>query len=227
MSERAHTSRGERIVERLLAQARERSRAADLEATLVSVVVPVVDVDFDESQYREALAGLPVRTELVVVRSEPRWGAAVQAGLRQAGGDIICYAHPGRASELALRTVLAYALAYPDTVIRANRRTRDTLLRKLGSLLFNLECRLLYRLSVWDVNGTPKVFPRSFDHLLKLRREDDLVDLEFAVRCQLEDYPVVEVPVYERGDHAPRIGLLEALRLYVGAYTQRDKLARP
>jgi hypothetical protein len=226
MPEAADASSAERAVERLLEQVRKGPRAATLDDTLVSVVIPVVDGSFDDRPYGTALDTLPVKTELVVMRAEPQWGAAVRAGLREARGDILCYAHPRRTSPATLRTVLAYALAYPDTVIRANRRTRDSLPRKLGSLMFNLECRLLYGLPVWDVNGSPKVFPRSFDALLDLRRDDDLIDLEFAVRCQKEGYPVVEVPIYEQASDPERIGPLAALRLYARAYSRRRELGR-
>jgi hypothetical protein len=54
--------------------------------------------------------------------------------------------------------------------VKANRKIRDHWSRRLGSLLYNLECRALFDLSVWDVNGTPKVFPRSCDRAAQLTR---------------------------------------------------------
>ena len=70
------------------------------------------------------------------------------------------------------------------------------------------------------MNGTPKVFPRSFDRLLALTRDDDLIDLEFLAVCRREGYPVLEVPIFSGkrhgGDSTTR--LASALRLYSGAY---------
>ena len=57
--------------------------------------------------------------------------------------------------------MLLYAAAYPNVVVKANRKIREHWTRRLGSLLYNLECRALFDLSNWDVNGTPKVFPRA------------------------------------------------------------------
>ena len=62
----------------------------------------------------------------------------------------------------------------PKVVIKANRKIRESWRRRMGYLLYNLECRALFDLSVWDINGTPKVFPRSFTALLNLARDDDL-----------------------------------------------------
>ena len=97
--------------------------------------------------------------------------------------------------------MLAYALAYPEVVLKANRRIRESRRRRLGSLLYNLECRALFDLSVWDINGTPKIFPRKFDQLLALRRDDDLIDAEFNIVCRDQGYPVLEVPILATERH--------------------------
>jgi len=110
-------------------------------------------------------------------------------------------------------------------VLRANRRTRDTRTRRLGSLLFNLECRVLLQVPAWDVNGTPKVFPRGFGKLLQLRQEDDLLDAEFALVCEREGYPVVEVPIDAppQSQGGPGVDGRAALRMYLGLLRLRSR----
>ena len=66
--------------------------------------------------------------------------------------------------------MLLYASVYPDVVVKANRRSATTGGAGLGSLLYNLECRALFDLSFWDINGTPKVFPRSFGEAARAAR---------------------------------------------------------
>jgi hypothetical protein len=100
----------------------------------------------------------------------------------------------------------------------------------LGSLLYNLECRALFDLSYWDINGTPKVFPRQFDPLLRLQREDDLIDLEFCVTCRQQQLPVIEVPILTATRHggASTTRLGSAMRLYAGARRMaRERRPRP
>jgi glycosyltransferase involved in cell wall biosynthesis len=147
------------------------------------------------------------------------WGRAVRLGLREARGDLLCYTNSARTAPQELALVLLYATAYPDVVVKANRKIRDHWTRRLGSLLYNIECRTLFDLSNWDVNGTPKVFPRRFEELLRLTRDDDLIDAEFNLVCRRFGYPMVEVPIFSTRRHGGRstTNVGSALRMYVGA----------
>lgn len=156
-----------------------------------------------------------------VVESRPGWGRAVQHGLHAARGDLLCYTNSARTSPEDLVLILLYALAYPGVVIKANRRTRDNWRRRLGSLVYNLECRQLFDLANFDVNGTPKAFARDQHQLLTLHRDDDLVDLEFNAVCHRFGYPMVEVPVVSTRRHggSSTTNYRSALRMYWGAYS--------
>jgi len=147
------------------------------------------------------------------------WGRAVKRGIRESRGELICYTNCARTTDRDLTLILLYARAFPTTVVKANRRVRETLLRRTASLLYNVECRALFDLSCWDVNGTPKVFPRSFDALLRLERDDDLVDAEFVAICRRRDYPMVEVPIFSARRHGglSTTDVWSAIALYVGA----------
>jgi glycosyltransferase involved in cell wall biosynthesis len=127
---------------------------------------------------------------------EGGWGLAVQAGLAAARGDLLCYTNSARTSGKDLLLFLMYGSVHDDSVIKANRKIRENWRRRLGSLLYNLECRSVFDLAYWDINGTPKVFNRNLDRLLTLQSHDDLIDLEFNVICRQVDYPVLEVPLF-------------------------------
>jgi glycosyltransferase involved in cell wall biosynthesis len=198
-------------------------------------------------EYEAALANLPREHELVLVPNACRdqsaaishelakqypgriqvvesaaggWGRAVKLGLGAAQGDLLCYTNSARTSPQDLFLFLVYAAAYPRVVIKANRKSRDSFQRRLGSVLYNMECRLLFDLPNWDVNGTPKVFPRTFDKLLALTRDDDLIDVEFNFVCRKEGYPMLEVPLLMTRRHGGKstTGFNSAIKLYWGAY---------
>jgi hypothetical protein len=78
----------------------------------------------------------------------------------------------------------------------------------------------MFDLAGWDINGTPKAFPRRFSRLLDLSRMDDLIDLEFAVICREEGYPVIEAPTFSTLRHGGRstTTMGTAWRLYWGAF---------
>jgi glycosyltransferase involved in cell wall biosynthesis len=162
----------------------------------------------------------------VIALARAGWGRAVRAGLRSARGELLCYTNSARTTPEMLSLALLYAQVHPGVVVKANRRVRDSLRRRFGSLLFNLECRALFDLSVWDINGTPKVFPRSLGRLMELRRDDDLIDAEFNVICRRASYPVIEVPVLATVRHggASTTSYASALRLYWGAWRLRSAM---
>jgi hypothetical protein len=154
------------------------------------------------------------------------WGRAVRAGLAAAHGDTLCYANWPRTSPAALSEMLGFAITNPELVFRANRRTRDTRRQRLGSLLFNLECRALLAVTAWDVNGTPKAFSREHAALLDLRQDDDLIDAEFALVCEHEGYPVVEIPIEADllAGGTSTLDYVAALRMYAGIMRLRRRL---
>jgi hypothetical protein len=162
----------------------------------------------------------------VVVLERGGWGRAVKAGLAAAEGEILCYTNSARTSAEVLTMMLAYASAFEEVVIKANRRVRDSWVRRFGSVLYNLECRALLNLASWDINGTPKIFPRSFAALLDLSADDDLIDAEFLAICGSKGYPVMEVPLLETERHSGKstTNLGSAIAMYTGAYRLRREL---
>ncbi len=216
----------------------------------VSVILPVCNQQDHIADvvgaYEKALNAVPIDHELILVTNGCRdqspqvsrhlsdqfpsvrtvdtpnggWGLAVKLGLREAKGDLLCYTNSARTSPEVLTLTILYAKVYPNVVIKANRKVRDNWRRRLGSLIYNLECRAFFDLPVWDINGTPKVFPRSFGKLLALSRDDDLIDAEFNAICRREDYPILEVPVISTRRHGGKstTNYGSALRMYWGAY---------
>lgn len=156
----------------------------------------------------------------VIASPTAGWGHAVRLGLAAAKGDVVCYTNAARTAAQDLALVLLYAITFPGVVIKVNRRVRDSLYRRLGSLLYNLECRMLFDLAYWDLNGTPKAFHRSCHELLALEREDELIDLEFNIVCRRAGYTMIELPIIATRRHggASTTTLRTALFLYWGAF---------
>ena len=159
---------------------------------------------------------------------EGGWGGAVLAGLNSARGDLLCFANSARTTSKDLLLLLLYGSIHTDSVIKASRKIRESRSRRLGSLLYNLECRALFDLPYWDINGTPKVFGRHLSRLLELTRKDDLIDLEFHVICRREGYPMLEVPTFSttRRSGKSTTGFNAAYRMYTGAFQLRRTLGK-
>jgi glycosyltransferase involved in cell wall biosynthesis len=158
-----------------------------------------------------------IRTECI---DEGGWGRAVRHGMAKASGDMLCYANTARTTSRDLVLMLLYGSVHENCVVKANRKIRENWRRRLGSLLYNLECRALFDLPYWDINGTPKVFHRQLGALMQLSRNDDLIDLEFHAICRREGYEVIEVPIFSTSRHSGRstTNLMSAFRMYRGAF---------
>ena len=173
-----------------------------------------------------------LESELSSIRTlcidEGGWGRAVRHGLAEARGEVLCYTNSARTSPQDLCLCVVYAIAHPDVVIKANRKIRDHILRRFGSLLYNLQCRAQFDLPCWDVNGTPKVFSRKLDQLLHLTVNDDLIDLEFNVVCRRAGYPMLEIPILQTPRHGGRstTSARSAARMYWGAWSFHRGLER-
>ena len=154
------------------------------------------------------------------------WGRAVRFGLSQARGDILCYTNSARTTARDLQLAVLYGSIHRDSVIKANRKIRNKASRRLGSLIYNLECRALFDLPYWDINGTPKVFSRDLTPLLNLTRDDDLIDLEFNIICRRENYPVIEIPIFSSKRHSgpSTTSLRSAFNMYWGAWQMRRSM---
>ena len=229
-----------------------------MKPALISIVLPIYNqadhVRSAVESYMEALRKIPNPYEIILVTNgcsdnslevcqamaeqhaavrvknseQAGWGLAVKLGLKDARGDILCYTNLARTSAEDLTLMLIYAVAHRDVVIKTNRKIRESWQRRLGSLLYNLECRALFDLPYWDINGTPKVFPRRFDKLLALTRDDDLIDAEFNLICRREGYRVIEIPIFSPKRHGGKstTSYRSAIKMYWGAYRMWRALER-
>jgi hypothetical protein len=183
------------------------------------VVVPNASTDDTARAVEEAAAADPrIR---VVNNPAGGWGRSVRAGLDAAGGDVLVYTNTARTDPAALP---AFVRRYLDEegpcLVKASRRARQAPLRQLGSLLYNLEGRLLFGLRCGDVNGTPKVFARGLYERLRPSADGDLLDLELMAGAARLGTRVVEIPVTGFRRHGGRSSTTfrSAWRMYSGAW---------
>jgi glycosyltransferase involved in cell wall biosynthesis len=225
------------------------------EAIDISVILPIYrqadQLPGIVARTQSALRGLPGRGEVIlvlngsgdhsadvaqriagadasvrVVTSTKGWGAAVIAGLSAARGTLLCYTNSARTQAHDLQLALRYGSINELAVVKASRKQRHHFVRRLGSVLYNFECRMLFGLALWDVNGTPKVFHRALLERITLTERGDLIDLELCVLCKERGIPVVEMPVYDntRISGKATTNLRSAMRLYTKPLMMRRRI---
>lgn len=150
---------------------------------------------------------MPLETHLTPVTQislkKDGWGYAVKTGLREAQGDFICYTNSARTDMKELAKLIRYALLSDEYIVKATRILRDTCTRKWVSRLYNLANRTILATPIWDVNATPKIFPRKIlDRLGSIQSDGDSIDAEILYIAHRKEIPVIEIP----SNHLPRRG---------------------
>lgn len=154
------------------------------------------------------------------------WGRAVKFGIQKAKGDYICYTNSARTKVKDLILILDYALVNKDNIIKANRIVRESFMRRLGSVLYNFENRRFFKTPIWDVNGTPKVFPSHVLQEMTILSENDLIDAEVIARSFKANHRIIEVPVLstDRISGKSTTNIKSALKMYFGLFALKNKI---
>lgn len=103
-------------------------------------------------------------------------------------------------AEDVVRLYEAAAATGGRAVAKVRRRFRmDGILRKVISTIYNLFVRMLWpRLRSIDVNGSPKILPRSALMAMRLESKDWLLDPEIMIKAHLMGLQVLEFNVFAR-----------------------------
>ncbi|MES2703044.1 MAG: glycosyltransferase [Bacteroidota bacterium] len=151
------------------------------------------------------------------------WGRAVKFGLAQGAGKYLCYTNSARTEIEDLIMILNYARVNNDNVVKATRIIREKMTRKIGSTLYNLECRILFQVPIWDVNGTPKVIPQKVYQQLDIESDDDLIDAEIVIKCVRKGVKIIEIPVISttRISGSSTTNYASAYKMYKGLFRFR------
>lgn len=154
------------------------------------------------------------------------WGRAVKFGIQQAKGSLICYTNSARTHPDDLVLILKYALVNDNIVIKTTRVVRENFIRKIGSILYNYENRLLTGTPLWDVNGTPKVIPAKYLSGINILFEDDLIDAEIMAKVFRQGIPIVEILILStrRISGKSTTNFLSAWKMYKGLLRLKKNL---
>ncbi len=181
------------------------------------VVVPNASTD-KTREVVEELAKTDSRIK-VVVNPAGGWGLSVRLGLRAAEGSILAYTNTARTDPESLPAFLRLYAEEANCLIKARREARNAPMRAAGSILYNLEARLLHGVRCGDVNGTPKIFDGEWYRKLDLQENGDLLDLELMRSASRSGLKVREIPVrgFKRHGGKSSTTMKSAWNMYYGS----------
>jgi glycosyltransferase involved in cell wall biosynthesis len=156
------------------------------------------------------------------------WGSAVKLGMKEAKGKYVCYTNSARTNISDLLLILHHAKMNENAVTKATRIVRTSLARRLGSTVYALENRLLFKTSLRDINGTPKVFPAKILSQISLEDDGILFDAEVVAKCFRANIPIIEIPISntERISGRSTTNLTTAIELFTGLFKLYKKISR-
>lgn len=161
-----------------------------------------------------------------IISKDSGWGKAVKIGIQNADGRLICYTNSARTNVEELIMILNYALVNKNNVVKANRIIRESLIRRIGSVIFNFENRTVFNTPIWDVNGTPKVFPAQILKEKEIYSDGDLIDAELIARCIKNNVPVIEIPIFStaRISGKSTTSFISAFKMYFGIFKLKKRI---
>ena len=139
----------------------------------------------------------PVRVEV-----NSGYGNGILQGIPHARGQWVGFipADGQIDAEDVVRLYQAAAESNGDVVAKARRRFRmDGLRRKLVSIAYNLMVRVLWPgLDSLDINGTPKILPRTYLRAMRLESTGWFLDPELMLKAHFMGMRILEFNVFAR-----------------------------
>ena len=85
---------------------------------------------------------------------------------------------------------------------------------------------MLFRVPIWDVNGTPKVLPKKVYDKITITSEDDLIDAEIIALCVKNKVKIIEIPVIatKRLSGKSTTNYMSAFKMYKGLFKLKKNL---
>lgn len=137
------------------------------------------------------------------MRAPQGYGSAVLAGLALAKGKYVCYMPSDGQVDLSVFPQLMDAIQSQRwDLVKLRRVTRESVIRQFVSYAFALILKFVFGTSLWDINGSPRIFLREHLKSLNLQSTDSFIDAEFAIKAQRFGWRVKEIPMY----NLPRLG---------------------
>lgn len=137
------------------------------------------------------------------IKAKKGYGSAIIRGLSIAKGKYVSYMpSDGQLDPLLLPKLFKIIKTEKYDLVKIKRITRESQIRKYRSLIFNILTRLLFKIKVKDINGSPRIFLKNWLPILKMRSRDSFIDAEMAIKAYYLGWKIKEI----RALTLPRLG---------------------
>jgi glycosyltransferase involved in cell wall biosynthesis len=154
----------------------------------------------DTADIVRRLSESDARVRLVRHEVNRGYGGALKSGFKAARNEYVFFTDGDGQFDITEVRLLMPLLADADLVVGYRLRRSDPWYRLVNARLYHWLIRVLFGLSVRDVDCAFKLFRRSVLAGMELRSEGALISAEFLIRARAAGHPIAEVGVH----HFPR-----------------------
>lgn len=130
------------------------------------------------------------------VKTKRGYGSAIIYGISKSKGKYICYMpSDGQIDVNILPKLWQLTKTEQFDVVKIKRIGRESTVRLIRSKIFNLLARLLFRIKIADINGSPRIVLKKNIEKLQLQSTDSFIDTEFAVKAKKLNFKFKEIPM--------------------------------
>lgn len=139
----------------------------------------------------------------IILTAAQGYGCAVLMGIKKSKGRYICYMpSDGQIDSKWIKVLLQEIKKNNWDLVKIKRKGRETYGRSVTSYILRILTGILFKSTITDINGSPRIFHRSTIQLLALKSKDSFIDVEFAAKIALLSWKIKEIPV----PNLPRVG---------------------
>jgi len=132
--------------------------------------------------------------------SNKGYGAALRSGFKATKGKLIFFTDGDGQFDIRELAKLMALIKTADIICGYRIRRADHLFRRIHAGLYNLAIRLLFNLSIMDIDCAFKLFKREVIQSLNLKSSGAFINAEFLVLAKKKGYAIRQVGV----SHYPR-----------------------
>ena len=132
-----------------------------------------------------------------VYEPEKGFGRALLRGLREGNGEVLGYIHAdNQMSPTEIIRIYQKLVSDNLDVCKATREnSSDGVTRFIISKVYNALFRIMFRVTMKDINGSPKLFTKKFFDTARIESLDWFIDPEIIIKAKRMDAKLGELPI--------------------------------